>query len=52
MDLETRFYELQDRYQTLINDYEQLKETHEADSSGLRDKPCTRCDSCLCDSGH
>lgn len=28
MELETRFYELQDRYQTLINDYEQLKEVH------------------------
>lgn len=29
MDLETRFYELQDRYQTLINDYETLKEQHD-----------------------
>ncbi len=33
MDLETRFYELQDRYQTLINDYEQLKEAHEPQRS-------------------
>lgn len=31
MDLETKFYELQDKYQILINDYEKLKETHEAD---------------------
>lgn len=29
MDLETKFYELQDKYQILINDYEKLKETHE-----------------------
>lgn len=34
MDLETKFYELQDRYQTLINDYEQLKEKYEAKRSG------------------
>jgi hypothetical protein len=43
MDLETRFYELQDRYQTLINDYEQLKEAHE-DSLRHRDQLGTRYD--------
>jgi hypothetical protein len=29
MDLESRFYELQEKYQTLINDYEKLKDIHE-----------------------
>ena len=28
MDLETKFYELQEKYQTLINDYEKLKDIH------------------------
>jgi len=28
MDLETKFYELQSRYHSLINDYETLKEEH------------------------
>lgn len=34
MELETKFYELQDRYQSLINDYEKLKEEHDAESRG------------------
>jgi hypothetical protein len=51
MDLETRFYELQDRYQTLINDYEQLKEAHE-DSLRHRDQLGTRYDPFVRNSGH
>jgi hypothetical protein len=34
MDLETKFYELQEKYQTLINDYEKLKDIHDAERSG------------------
>ena len=29
MDLETKFYELQDKYQILIDSYEKLKAEHE-----------------------
>ena len=36
MALETSFYELQSRYHSLINDYEQLKELH-AGCTGHRD---------------
>ena len=36
-DLETKFYELQDKYQILINDYEKLKDTH-ADCARHRDE--------------
>ncbi len=34
MDLETKFYELQDKYQTLIDSYEKLKAEHDAERSG------------------
>ena len=51
MSLETKYYDLQERYHHLINEYEQLKAKNEAYSSGHRDQPCTRCDSCVCDKG-
>ena len=34
MDLETKFYELQDKYQILIDSYETLKAEHDAERSG------------------
>ncbi len=37
MDLESKFYELQEKYHTLINDYAKLKEEHEADRLRHRD---------------
>ena len=43
MDLETKFYELQDKYHTLINDYEELKAKH-ADCPRHRDELGTRYD--------
>jgi hypothetical protein len=43
MDLETKFYELQEKYQTLINDYEKLKDIH-ADCARHRDELGTRYD--------
>ena len=43
MDLETKFYELQEKYHTLINDYEKLKELH-ADCPRHRDELGTRYD--------
>jgi ABC-type phosphate transport system auxiliary subunit len=52
MELETKFYELQDRYQTLINDYEQLKEKYEKDSLGHRDELGSRYDPFVRNSGH
>jgi hypothetical protein len=50
MELETKFYDLQERYHHLINEYEKLKAEHES-STGHRNKPCTQCDSCVCDKG-
>jgi hypothetical protein len=43
MDLETKFYELQEKYQTLINDYEKLKDIH-ADCARHRDELGSRYD--------
>ena len=51
MDLETKFYELQDRYQSLINDYEKLKEEHE-DCARHRNQLGTRYDPFVRNSGH
>ena len=51
MDLETKFYELQDRYQSLINDYEKLKEEHE-NCARHRNQHGTRYDSFGGDAGH
>lgn len=43
MDLETKFYELQDKYQILIDSYEKLKVEHE-NCSRHRDELGTRYD--------
>ena len=43
MDLETKYYELQSKYQTLIHQYEELKANH-ADSAGHRNELGTRYD--------
>lgn len=43
MDLETRYYHLQDKYQALIHEYEQLKEKYE-NRIGHRDEPSPRQD--------
>ena len=51
MDLETKFYELQDRYQSLINDYEKLKEEHE-NCARYRNQLGTRYDPFVRNSGH
>ena len=51
MDLETKFYELQDRYQSLINDYEKLKEEHE-NCARHRNEHGTRYDPFVRNSGH
>ena len=51
MDLETKFYELQDRYQSLINDYEKLKEEHE-DCARHRNQHGTRYDTPSGDAEH
>jgi hypothetical protein len=50
MDLETKFYELQEKYQTLINDYEKLKDIH-ADCARHRDELGTRYDPFVNNSG-
>jgi hypothetical protein len=52
MDLETKFYELQEKYHTLINDYEKLKEEHEADRLRHRDVLGSRYDPFVRNSGH
>ena len=52
MDLETKFYELQERYHHLINEYEKLKAQNETDSIGHRNESFSRCDSCMRDEGH
>lgn len=51
MDLETKFYELQEKYHTLINDYEELKAKH-ADCIGCGDKLGKRFDPFVRNSGH
>ena len=51
MDLETKFYELQEKYQTLINDYEKLKDIH-ADCARHRDELGTRYDPFVRNTGH
>lgn len=51
MDLETKFYELQDKYQILINDYETLKAKH-ADCTGCGDKLGKKFDPFVRNSGH
>lgn len=51
MDLETKFYELQSRYHSLINDYETLKEEH-ARCVGHRNEYGTRYDTPSGDAGH
>ena len=51
MDLETKFYELQSRYQSLINDYETLKEEH-ARCVGHRNEHEARPDLAVRDAGH
>ncbi len=50
MDLETKFYELQEKYQTLINDYEKLKDIH-ADCARHRDELGTRYDPFVSNAG-
>ena len=51
MDLETKFYELQEKYHTLINDYEKLKDTHAA-CARHRNELGTRYDPFVRNSGH
>lgn len=43
MELETKYFELQELYSHLINEYEKLKEQYE-DSTGHRDQHGTRYD--------
>ena len=43
MDLETKYYELQSKYQTLIHQYEELKASHE-NCPGHRNELGTRYD--------
>ena len=43
MDLETKYYELQSKYQTLIHQYEELKASHE-NCTGHRNELGTRYD--------
>ena len=51
MDLETKFYELQSRYHSLINDYDKLKEEHE-NCARHRNQSGTRYDTSSGDAGH
>ena len=44
MELETKYFELQELYSHLINEYEKLKEQHE-NSTGHRNQHGTRYDS-------
>ena len=44
LDLETKYMELQELYSHLINEYEKLKEEHEANSTGHRNQLGTRYD--------
>jgi len=51
MELEGKYLDLQDRYQLLIHQYEQLKEKY-ADSAGHRDGQQTQYNTPSGDAGH
>jgi hypothetical protein len=51
LELEESYFDLQDKYQLLIHQYEQLKEEHEKHCAGHRNKPSPQQDMGSSDQG-